>query len=130
MSRAPLVLASVAAVVLPSAAGSAGPTPPSPIQPRLDAKVSAHSISLTNAAGARVQTLYQESYRFVVHDSSKGQNFHLIGPAVNRKTGVAAKTTTTWTVMLEPGTYVFRSDRSSRLHGSFGVKSGPPPANP
>ena len=104
--------------------------PVGPGVPKLTAKVTARTISLKTAAGVRVRSLRQGSYRIAVSDTSKAQNFHLIGPGVNRKTGVAARANATWTVTLTPGTYVYRSDKSKKLHGTFTVTSVPPPGAP
>jgi hypothetical protein len=101
---------------------------PTPGVPRLNAKVSARAISLTTKTGARVQTLLQGSYRVAVTDSSKTQNFHLRGPGVNRKTKVGATGKASWPVNLSPGTYVYRSDKSSKLRRTFSVKGRPPVA--
>jgi hypothetical protein len=81
---------------------------------------------LTTAGAGRVKVLYQQQYRILVRDSSSRQNFHLSGPGVNRKTSVARTTRTTWRLTLVAGTYVYRSDRSSRLRGTFVVRSIPP----
>ena len=43
------------------------------------------------------------TYRFVVKDLTKAQNFHLVGPSVNKRTKVPAKVTTSWTVYLAAG---------------------------
>jgi hypothetical protein len=122
MLRSLLAVAAVASFALPLAASG------NPIQPQLDAKVTARSISLTDANGRRVRVLIQNSYRIVVRDSSKAQNFHLVGPRVNLKTKASATGMRTWTVILRPGKYVYTSDRSTRLRGSFTVQQAPPPA--
>jgi plastocyanin len=49
-------------------------------------------------------------YKITVRDRSSIHNFHLIGPGVNKKTSVAAVSTTTWTVTLKKGTYRFICD--------------------
>ena len=49
-------------------------------------------------------------YRFVVKDSSKRHNFHLAGPGVNRRTGIAFTGTASWTIRLARGTYRYGSD--------------------
>jgi plastocyanin len=48
-------------------------------------------------------------------------NFHLIGPGVNKKTSVAGKGKTTWTVTLQKGkTYRFLCDpHATTMKGSF-----------
>jgi hypothetical protein len=122
MFRPLLTTGVLAAALLPL--GASG----NPIQPQLNAKVSARTISLTDAKGQRVRTLLQNSYRIVVRDSSKAQNFHLVGPGVNLKTARSATGTRTWVVNLRPGSYVYRSDRSPKLRGRFTVKDSPPPA--
>jgi hypothetical protein len=58
-----------------------------------------------------------------VRDASSTDNFHLVGPGLNRATGVAFKGTVRWTVTLKPGTYRFRSDRHPKLRGAFTVSS-------
>lgn len=54
-----------------------------------------------------------------VTDRSRTRNFHLIGPAVNRRTGMAFAGTVTWTLRLARGTYRFGSD--PRLTGRLVV---------
>ena len=120
MLRALLVIAAAVAVSLPLTASG------NPIVPQLNAKVSARSISLTDSNGQRVRVLQPNSYRIVVKDSSKAQNFHLVGTGVNLRTRVAATGTRAWTVYLHPGTYVYKSDRSAKLRGTFKVNGGPP----
>jgi plastocyanin len=107
------------------AAGSATlPKPPAtPKAPtRLSARVGPRaSITLTNAAGKRALRLKAGRYRITVRDVSGAHNFHLVGPSVNRKTGVAFKGTATWTVTLTAGRYTYRSDRSKKLKGTLMV---------
>jgi predicted membrane-bound mannosyltransferase len=99
-----------------------------PSLPELTAKVTARSISLADADGVRVTRLEPGSYRIVVKDLTKAQNFHLIGPSVNRRTKVPAKVTTSWTVRLPLGTYTYRSDKNATMSATFTVRPGPPPA--
>jgi len=122
MLRLLLAVAAFAAFALPLGASGYA------IQPQLDAKVTARSISLTDANGRRVRVLLQNSYRLVIKDSSKAQNFHLVGPGVNLRTKVSATGMRAWTVNLRPGKYVYASDRSAKLRGSFTVLDSPPPA--
>ncbi len=56
-----------------------------------------------------------------VTDRSRGDNFHLTGPGVNRKTGVAFRGRVTWNVTLQPGTYSYRSDKHKTMRGSLTV---------
>jgi plastocyanin len=107
-----------------------GNVPPPPPPPgKLSGRVSARAISLNTASGGRVTSLVENTFRITVSDTSKKQNFHLIGPGVNRKTGVAARRKATWTVRLRPGKYTYRSDKSRRLRRTFTVKAKPPPGS-
>ena len=120
MLRPLLAAAMVAVFALPVAASG------SPIVPQLTANVTAKSITLVGADGKRVRTLQPNRYRIVVHDRTKGQNFHLVGPGVNSRTKIAAASTATWTLYLRQGPYSYRSDRNARLHGAFLVAGSPP----
>jgi hypothetical protein len=104
------------------------PASGTPGLPELTAKVTAGSISLTDKDGQRVTRLAPNYYRFVVKDLSRGQNFHLIGPSVDKRTKVSARVTRIWTVYLKPGTYTYRSDRRATMSRTFTVRPGPPPA--
>ena len=57
-----------------------------------------------------------------VNDRSRTDNFHLTGPGLNKKTGVAFRGRVTWNVSLQPGSYTYRSDKHKRLRGSFVVR--------
>lgn len=121
MLRPLLAGALFGALTLPMSASS------TPGLPELTAKVTARSISLTSSDGQRVERLHPNTYRFIVKDLTSKQNFHLVGPSVNRRTKVPAKATTSWTIYLGPGTYTYRSDRRPSLSGTFSVRPGPPP---
>jgi plastocyanin len=96
--------------------------PPPPVTPgKLSGKVTARAISVHTSSGGKARTIVAKKYKVTVSDTSNKQNFHLTGPGVNKKTGVRAKTKTTWTLSLKPGTYKFRSDKNRKLHGSFKV---------
>jgi hypothetical protein len=56
-----------------------------------------------------------------ITDRTAKDNFHLSGPGVNKKTGIAYKGRVVWTVTLAKGTYVFRSDAHASLHGTLKV---------
>ena len=122
MLRPLLAAAFLGALTLPISASS------TPGLPELTAKVTARSISLTDADGRRATLLAPNTYRFVVKDLTTAQNFHLVGPSVNKRTRVPAKVTTSWTVYLRPGSYTYRSDRRAAMRGTFTVRPGPPPA--
>jgi len=72
--------------------------------------------------GKKVASLKHGKYKFVIKDLSNIHNFHLTGPGVNKKTGVGAKGTFTWTVTLKKGTYKFICDpHAAIMKGSFKV---------
>jgi hypothetical protein len=120
MLRSLLAVALFAVLVIP--VGASG----SPIVPTLTANVTAKSITLVDANGKRVRVLQPNQYRIVVHDRTAKQNFHLVGPKVNRATKIAATTSRTWSVYLMPGSYRYRSDRNTALAGAFIVAGSPP----
>ena len=78
------------------------------------------SIALTSG-GVRVSSLAAGTYRLTVRDLTEKDNFHLTGPGVNRRTGIRAKATATWTLALRAGTYTFRSDANGKLKARFSV---------
>jgi len=71
---------------------------------------------------AKVTSLKAGKYKVVIKDLSNLHNFHLKGPGVDKKTGVGAKGTFTWTVTLKKGTYKFICDpHAAIMKGSFKV---------
>ena len=56
-----------------------------------------------------------------IDDLTSKDSFHLVGPGVNRKTGIAFKGIAKWAVTLRAGTYQFRSDAHASLHGTLKV---------
>lgn len=56
-----------------------------------------------------------------IRDRTKKDNFHLVGPGVNKRTGVAFTGTVKWTVTLKAGAYTFRSDAHRSLKGTLKV---------
>lgn len=86
------------------------PPPPPPPKPKPATKLTGsvgpgYAISLRTAGGAKVKTLKAGRYAITVRDRGASHNFHLIGPGVNKKTGVAFKgTAKAWTVTLRKGT--------------------------
>jgi plastocyanin len=101
-------------------------TPPTTTPPpiRLTATVGpGFTISLRNAAGRLVRTVSAGRFRITVRDRSSLHNFHLTGPGVNKRTGVAFRGTTTWTLRLRAGTYRFVCDpHRTQMKGSFRVR--------
>jgi plastocyanin len=70
----------------------------------------------------KVTKLKSGKYKIVIRDLSNLHNFHLTGPGVNKKTGVTAKGTFTWTVTLKKGNYKFICDpHAAIMKGSFKV---------
>ena len=109
----------------PSLKGSfrVGAAPPPP--PRLNGRVGPKkTISLKNASGL-VKVVPAHTYKIVVKDATKTDNFHLKGPAVNKRTGVKFKGTKTWTLKLGQGSYTYRSDAHPKLRRSFKVIKPP-----
>jgi hypothetical protein len=56
-----------------------------------------------------------------IRDASRTDDFHLVGPDVNKATGVRFKGKATWKLTLAAGKYTFRSDGRHRVSGSFTV---------
>ena len=97
--------------------------PPPAATGKLAGVVGGSSISLKKSSGASAKRLAAGKYTVSVRDLSSAQNFHLVGPGVNRSTGVRFKGRTSWSVRLKRGTYRFQSDPSkSRLRGSISVR--------
>ena len=51
-----------------------------------------------------LKTIKAGTYRIKVEDKASIHNFHLMGPGLNKKTGISFKGETTWTIKLKPGT--------------------------
>jgi plastocyanin len=97
--------------------GTTTPPPPPPPPP-------VHRLSARVGPGARiafVKSAPAGKAAITVRDVSASDNFHLIGPGVNKKTSVKGKQTVTWNVTLRAGTYVFRSDAHAKLRGTTRV---------
>jgi plastocyanin len=91
------------------------------------------TITLQNAAGARVTQLDPGTYEIEVQDLSEFHNFALRGPGVNRTTSVEGTGTETWTVTLTDGRYTFNCDpHSATMRGTFtvGTPAQQPPTTP
>jgi hypothetical protein len=79
------------------------------------------TISMKTAGGAPLRRLTVGPVAITVRDVSAKDNFHLSGPALERKTGVPGRGRVQWRVVLKPGTYRYRSDAHPQLKGSFTV---------
>jgi plastocyanin len=103
--------------------GSTTTTTTSSTTTRLVATVGpGHTISLTRG-GRKVIALKRGLYTIVVRDRSAIHNFRLIGPGVNKATGVSFVGTRTWRVRLTVGLHRFRCDpHRSTMRGSFRVR--------
>jgi plastocyanin len=101
-----------------------GNAPPPPV--RLNGRVGPkRTISLKKASGAIAKVLPAGTYRVVVKDLTKADNFHLKGGTVNKKTGVKFKGTKAWTLKLVEGSYTYRSDAHPKLKRTFKVVKPP-----
>jgi plastocyanin len=99
-----------------------GTSPPPPAKPvRLNGWVGPGAKIDLKRGAKRATSLAAGLYLFVVSDRSALDNFHLTGPGVNRKTGVAAKGTMRWTLRLKKGLHVYRSDAHAKLRRGFAV---------
>jgi plastocyanin len=68
--------------------------------------------------GKDLKTIKAGTYRLKVEDKASIHNFHLKGPGLNKKTSVAFKGETTWTIKLSPGRYTYQCDP----HAAMGMK--------
>jgi hypothetical protein len=99
--------------------GSVPEPPPPPT--RLTGTVGPRkTISLRDATG-RLTTMQAGAVVVTVNDRTRVDNFHLTGPRVNRKTGVAFRGRVTWRLTLNPGRYTYRSDKRKTLRRAFTV---------
>jgi plastocyanin len=73
--------------------------------------------------GNDLKTIKAGTYRIKIEDKSAIHNFHLIGPGLNKKTGIGYKGETTWTIKLKPGRYTYQCDphAASGMKGHFRV---------
>lgn len=86
----------------------------------LEATVGPAKTITLKQAGAAAKRLDPGKYLIIVKDKSKSLNFHLVGPGVDKASGVGATGTLKWNVTLATGTYKYSSDKGS-LRGSFRV---------
>jgi hypothetical protein len=105
------------------------------VLPKLNGRVGpGRTISLKTAAGAVVKSVPAGTYQVAARDSTKTDNFHLLGPGVNKRTGVKFRGSRTWTVTFRAGQkYTVRSDAHPKtMRRTFMVtgKIAPPPPPP
>jgi NitT/TauT family transport system substrate-binding protein len=89
----------------------------------LQATVGPGSFLAFRLDGKAVKTLKAGRYTIVVADRSASQNFHLMGPGVDRKTSVRKTGRSTWTLGLRKGAYRWLSDARPAVKGRFRVTS-------
>ena len=98
--RAALIAGVVVALVAPSVAGA-----------RLYGRVGpGTAISLKRANGTLVKHLEPGGKVIAVRDRTSNHNFHLKGPGVDKKTGVAFTGRRRWSVQFVSGTYAYICD--------------------
>jgi plastocyanin len=95
--------------------------PPPPAAPKLNGKVGpGKTLWLKTAGGVTVKKLKAGAYRVTVKDATKADNFHLLGPGVNKKTGVAFRGKASWKVRFKAGKkYTVRSDAHKKMRRTF-----------
>jgi plastocyanin len=73
--------------------------------------------------GKDLKTIKAGTYKIKIEDKASIHNFHLIGPGVNKKTGVSFTGETTWTIKLKKGKYTYQCDphHLSGMKGTFRV---------
>ncbi|MDX6408413.1 MAG: hypothetical protein QOE13_1484 [Gaiellaceae bacterium] len=79
------------------------------------------SVGPKRTIAVRPKTAVVGPATIAVKDVSRSDNFHLTGPGVNQRTGVAFRGRVTWNVTLQPGTYSYRSDKHKAMRGSLVV---------
>ena len=121
MLRRLLVPLALVAVALAAAAGGGARTN---VTHKLIGEVGpGFTIEVTTPADKDVKTTKAGTYTIVVEDKASIHDFHLIGPGVNKKTGVTFVGKKTWTVTLKPGKYTYQCDphATQGMKGSFRV---------
>jgi hypothetical protein len=107
----------------PLPATSPPPPPPPPPPPKPVSLVATvgpgATVALKTLAGKKVVAVKARPVLIRLFDRSASDNFHLVGPGVNRTTTRLAKVAVVWKLTLKRGTYVYRSDGNAKLHGSF-----------
>jgi hypothetical protein len=89
---------------------------------RLNGTVTRSRIAFTNTSGRGVKGIARGTFRLVISDQARNQNFHLAGKGLNRRTGIGFRGTARWQVRFVRGTYRFWSDANPRLGGRFTVR--------
>lgn len=118
MTRRLSLLAAGLALVAALAAGAFASTP------KLTGEVGPGFTIAVKQGAKNVKTLKAGTYTLKVEDKASIHDFHLFGPGLNKKTGVAFTGTQTWTVKLKKGSYTYQCDphAASGMKGHFTVK--------
>lgn len=90
--------------------GGTAPPPPPPPPPPPKPKTLRAAVTAGGTVRLSARSGTAGRYRIVVRDASKRHNFHLVGPGVGRRTGIAFTGTASWNVRLKRGTYRYGSD--------------------
>lgn len=92
-----------------------------PPTPKLKGRVGpGKAISLKTASGATVKRLKAGTYKVSVKDATRVDNFHLLGPGVNKKTGVKFRGSVSWKLRFRAAKkYTVRSDAHTKLRRTF-----------
>src|SRR3954451_6250266 len=102
LRRITLILAVLAALAVAATANASTPKLTGETGPGFSIEVKAGSKD--------VKTLKAGTYTIKGEDRSSIHNFHLIGPGVNKSTGISFTGETTWKVKLKAGKYPYRCD--------------------
>ena len=113
--RRVIPVAAVAALALAATSNAATPKLTGEVGPGF-------SIEVTKG-GKDVKLLKAGTYVFKVEDKASIHDFHLVGPGVNKSTGVDFMGEQTWKVKLKPGTYTYQCDphAAAGMKGTFKV---------
>ena len=108
-------VAAVAALALAATSNAAAPKLTGEVGPGFSIEVKAGSKD--------VKILKAGTYLIKVEDKASIHDFHLIGPGVNKSTGVAYTGEQTWKVKLKPGKYTYQCDphAAAGMKGTFKV---------
>ena len=84
---------------------------------------SGSQVTLRSPSGQGIARLRPGTYRILVSDKSRTQNFHLVGPGINKRSGIAYVGRTTWKLKFQPGVYRYGSDLAGKMKSFRVVKT-------
>jgi hypothetical protein len=86
------------------------------------ATVTNEAIRLQTTGGRKITQLRSGVYTVLIRDRSRAQNFYLVQPPVIvRRTTLRFVGSQRWTIRFARGVYLYGSDGTARLRGSFRV---------